>query len=235
MKKLLALVLVMLTLASLIPAATADGENINKSWLGEVISQQVSLYKEANTSSGYHRRLKNGTVFYIQEKKGTWAYAAVPSEKKAGEYDYGWIRTEYIMENPTHIVLRDSAGVYAYAAPYNTDKRVGTVSDYDRFTVIATTGSYYIVSFRNAVCYLPMNADYWIEEDLAAELARPSTPYYVSAKQTKVYGYTNTSHGSLKTLKKGAKVDVLYVQDSWAAIRYETVIAYVKMADLALQ
>ena len=111
-----------------------------------------------------------------------------------------------------------------------------------RFFDIGVDNDYEDVEKNRAVmrkvadkCYLPMNADYWIEEDLAAELARPSTPYYVSAKQTKVYGYTNTSHGSLKTLKNGAKVDVLYVQDSWAAIRYETVIAYVKMADLTLQ
>ena len=138
----------------------------------------------------------------------------------------------YVIENPTHIVLRDSSGVYAYAAPYNTEKRVGTVADYDRFTVIATTGNYYIVSFRNAVCYLPMSADYWIEEDLKAIVEGPAVQYAVNADKTRVYGYASTKYGYIDTFKAGTVVDVLYIQDDYAAIRYENVIAFIEMAKL---
>ena len=232
MKKLIALLLVAITALSLVPAAFADGETVDESWVGEVISMQVSLYKEPNSSSGSTRKVKNGQEFYIQEKQGNWVYVAVPDEDKAGEYDFGWIMTYYIIENPTHIVLRDNSGVYAYAAPYNTEKRVGTVSDYDRFTVIATTGNYYIVSFRNAVCYLPMSADYWIEEDLEAILNGPSTKYTVNADKTRVYGYATTKYGYIDTYKKGTQVDVLYIQDDYAAIRYDTVIAFIDMENL---
>lgn len=232
MKKLIALLLAAITALSLVPAAFADGEAVDESWVGEVISMQVSLYKEPNSSSGSTRKVKNGQEFYIQEKQGNWVYVAVPDEDKAGEYDFGWIMTYYIIENPTHIVLRDNSGVYAYAAPYNTEKRVGTVSDYDRFTVIATTGNYYIVSFRNAVCYLPMSADYWIEEDLEAILNGPSTKYTVNADKTRVYGYASTKHGYIDTYKKGTQVDVLYIQDDYAAIRYDTVIAFIDMENL---
>ena len=232
MKKLIALLLVAITALSLVPAAFADGEAVDESWVGEVISMQVSLYKEPNSSSGSTRKVKNGQEFYIQEKQGNWVYVAVPDEDKAGEYDFGWIMTYYIIENPTHIVLRDNSGVYAYAAPYNTEKRVGTVSDYDRFTVIATTGNYYIVSFRNAVCYLPMSADYWIEEDLEAILNGPSTKYTVNADKTRVYGYATTKYGYIDTYKKGTQVDVLYIQDDYAAIRYDTGIAFIDMENL---
>lgn len=232
MKKLLALILALISVMSLVPAAFSDGEEVDESWVGEVISMQVSLYNDANSSSGSSRKVKNGEEFYIQEKKGNWVYVAVPDEKKEGEYDYGWIMTYYIIENPTHIVLRDNSGVYAYAAPYNTEKRVGTVSDYDRFTVIATTGNYYIVSFRNAVCYLPMEADYWIEEDLEGVLNGPSVKYVVNANNTRVYGYASTKNGYIDTFKKGTEVDVLYIQDDYAAIRYETVIAFIDMANL---
>ena len=232
MKKLIALLLAAITALSLVPAAFADGEAVDESWVGEVISMQVSLYKEPNSSSGSTRKVKNGQEFYIQEKQGNWVYVAVPDEDKAGEYDFGWIMTYYIIENPTHIVLRDNSGVYAYAAPYNTEKRVGTVSDYDRFTVIATTGNYYSVSFRNAVCYLPMSADYWIEEDLEAILNGPSTKYTVNADKTRVYGYASTKYGYIDTYKKGTQVDVLYIQDDYAAIRYDTVIAFIDMENL---
>lgn len=232
MKKIIALLLAALTVLSLIPAALADGETVDESWVGEVISRQVSLYNQPNSSSGSTRKVKNGQEFYIQEKQGNWVYVAVPDENVAGEYDFGWIMLYYIIENPTHIVLRDNSGVYAYAAPYNTEKRVGTVSDYERFTVIATTGNYYIVSFREAVCYLPMSADYWVEEDLEAILAGPSAQYTVNADKTRVYGYASTKHGYIDTYKKGTTVDVLYIQDDYAAIRYETVIAFIDMANL---
>lgn len=232
-KRMLSLMLAVISILSLIPAALSDGGYINQSWTGEVISMQVSLYKEPNSGSGSTRKVKNGVEFFIQEKQGNWVYAAVPKEKGEG-YDYGWIMVQYIMENPTHIVLRDSSGVYAYAAPYNTDKRVGTVADYDRFTVIATTGSYYIVSFRNAVCYLPMSADYWVEEDIEAIVTGPSTRYTVNANKTRVYGYASTKYGYIDTFKAGTEVDLLYVQDGYGAIRYENVIAFIDMSRLTM-
>lgn len=230
--KLIALLLAVITLLSVYPIGLADGETVDTSRVGEVISQFVSLYKQNNTSAGYSRRLKTGDIFYIQEVKDNWAYSAVPQEKNPNAYDFGWIRMQYAIENPTHIVLRDSSGVYAYAAPYNTEKRVGTVSDYDRFTVIATTGSYYIVSFRSAVCYLPMSADYWVEEDLKYMLEGPSVTYTVNKDKTRVYGYASTKNGYIDTYKKGTEVEVLYIQDDYAAIRYETVIAFIEMSKL---
>ncbi len=232
MKRLFAFLLTVITMVSLFSTTMADG--ISENWTGEVISMQVSLYNQANSNSGSSRKVKNGEEFYILEKNGNWVYVAVPND--LGGYDYGWIMTYYIIENPTHIVLRESSGIYAYAAPYNTDKRVGTVSDYERFTVIATTGSYYIVSFRNAVCYLPMNAErYWVEEDLESLLNGPSTQYVVKNNSAKVYGYASTKYGKIDTLKAGAVVEVLYTQNGFAAIRYETVIAFVDMNDIVLR
>ena len=230
-RKILSLLLAIITVLSLIPAATADGYHYAGVWRGEVISRQVTLYKEPNSSSGSLRKVQNGVEFNIQEKQGNWVYAAVPKEKGEG-YDYGWMMVQYIIENPTQIVLRDSSGVYAYAAPYNTDKRVGTVADYERFTVIATTGNYYIVSFRQAVCYLPMSADYWVEEDIEAIVNGPSTPYIVNANNTRVYGYASTKYGYINTYKAGTQVDLLYVQDGYGAIRYNNVIAFIPMSKL---
>ena len=140
MKKLTALILALITLLGASLTARADGA-ISDSWKGEVISMQVSLYNQASSSSGSSRKVKNGEEFYILSREGNWFYVAVPNDN--GSYDYGYVMSYYVVENPTHIVLRNANGVYAYAAPYNTDKRVGTVSSYQRFTVIATTGRFW--------------------------------------------------------------------------------------------
>jgi hypothetical protein len=231
MKKLTALILVLITLLGATLSACADG-TISDSWKGEVISMQVSLFNQANSSSGYSRKLKNGQEFYILSSEGNWFYVAVLNDN--GGYDYGYVMSYYVVENPKHLVLRNASGIYAYAAPYNTDKRVGTVSNYERFTVIATTGNYYIVSFRNAVCYLPMDSNrYWVEEDLAYLLDGAYTQYTVSTNNAKVYGYASTRNGQVATLKAGTVVDVFYTQDGFAAIRYNTVIAFVSLNDLS--
>lgn len=228
MKKITSFALVLMMLVLLFVPVQADG--VNTDWTGEVISRQVSLYNQPNSGSGSSRKVKNGEEFYILQKDGNWVYAAVPNGK--GGYDYGWIMLYYIVENPTHLVLRTNSGVYAYAAPYNTDKRVGTVDAYQRFTVIATTGNYYIVSFREAVCYLPMSADFWVEEEIASIVNGPSEKATIAANNTPVYGYASTKYGKIDTFKAGQTVDVLYTVDAYAAIRYETVIAFVKLSDL---
>ena len=231
MKKLTALILALITLLGASLTARADGA-ISDSWKGEVISMQVSLYNQASSSSGSSRKVKNGEEFYILSREGNWFYVAVPNDN--GSYDYGYVMSYYVVENPTHIVLRNANGIYAYAAPYNTDKRVGTVSSYQRFTAIATTGNYYIVSFRNAVCYLPMDSNrYWVEEDIAYLVNGAYTQYTVSTNNAKVYGYASTRYGKVATLRAGEVVDVFYTQDGFAAIRYGKVIAFVDLNDLS--
>ncbi|MBQ7455442.1 MAG: SH3 domain-containing protein [Clostridia bacterium] len=232
MKKLIAVILALITLASLCPAALSDGGN-NGVWTGEVISRQVSLFNQPSSGSGSSRKVKNGEQFTILEKRDGWVYAEVPNDK--GGKDYGWIMLAYIVENPVHIVLRNNSGVYAYAAPYNTDKRVGTVDAYQRFTVIATTGNYFIVSFREAVCYLPMSADFWIEEDMVDQVNAPTVAYTVKANNTKVYGYPSTKYGPITTYKAGTTVQVLRETDGYAVIKYNNVIAFINRNDLQLK
>lgn len=232
MKKLIAVILSLLTLMTLVPAALADSPSttIDYNNVGEVISRQVSLFKEMSSSSESQRKVENGTEFYILDKVDNWIYAAVPNDK--GSYDYGWIISYYVAENPTHVILRNSSGVYAYAAPYLTDKRVGTVGTYDRFTVIATTGNYYLVSFRNAVAYLPMSADYWIEEDIQSIVNGTGETYVVNADKTRVYGYSNTKRDYIATYKAGQEVKVLYTENNYAAFKYKTAIAFIELGRL---
>ncbi len=231
MKKIVAVFLILATALTLCASALADGISYNFSdWTGEVISRQVSLFSQPSSSASSSRKVKNGEQFDILQKQGDWVQVAVPNAN--GSVDQGWIMLNYIVENPTHLVLRSNSGVYAYAAPYNTNKRVGTVSNYERFTLIAETGNYYIVSFREAVCFLPMSADYWVEEDLKAVVNGPYSTYYVANDKTKVYGYASTQYGKIDTYNAGTMVQVLYTVDGYAAIKYNNVIAFIPLTDL---
>ena len=102
-------------------------------------------------------------------------------------------------------------------------------------TPIATTGNYYIVSFREAVCYLPMSADFWNEEDIAATVNGPTTAYTVVTDKAKVYGYASTKYGAITTYKAGTTVQVLYTVSGYAAIKYNKVIAFMNMSDIAVK
>ena len=57
MKKLISLILALITLTALCIPALADGGDYSMlgDWTGEVISRQVSLYNQANSSSGSSR------------------------------------------------------------------------------------------------------------------------------------------------------------------------------------
>lgn len=252
MKKLLAALLTAATLLTLCGGALADGPTDygyeygvyanqpavygpkeNGEWMGEVISRQVTLYSKPNSSSNQIAKLKNGTQFDILDIDGDYAHVAVPNEM--GGVDTGYIMFYYVIENPIHIVLRNNKGVYALAGPYAVNKRVGTLSNYQRFTVIAETGNYYIVSFREAVAFLPMSADYWIEESLTETLNGPSTLATVAYDKTKVYGYASTDYGKIDTFNAGMQVRVYYTANGFAAIGYDNVLAFIPVSDLIFQ
>ena len=247
MKRIIAVLLIAASLLALGVGAMADaptyydfgavsgvpgmqGPNGSNEWTGEVIARQITLFSKPKSSSDSLRKLPNGTQFTILDMVDNYAHVAVPNTN--GGYDTGYVMFDYVIENPTHIVLRSNSGVYALAGPYAVNKRVGTLENYQRFTVIAETGNYYIVSFRDAVAFLPMNADYWVEEDLKEMLARPTTQAIVANDKTKVYGYASTQYGKIDQFSSGTPVQVYYTTNGFAAIRYENVLAFIQLTDL---
>ncbi|MBQ9197127.1 MAG: hypothetical protein IJ157_07765 [Clostridia bacterium] len=215
---------------SVTPVAGVQGPLPDGSWTGEVIARQITLFSQAKSSSTSLRKLPNGTQFTILDVKDSYAHVMVDNGN--GGFDTGYVMFDYVIENPTHIVLRSNSGVYALAGPYAVNKRVGTLENYQRFTVIAETGNYYIVSFRDAVAFLPMSADYWVEEDLAEMLAKPGTPGYVINDKTKVYGYASTQYGKIDTFNSGTPVEIYYTTNGFAAVRYNNVLAFIQTSDL---
>lgn len=251
MKRFLSILLIALTLVSIAGVALADaptyydyGENWptqpviqgpdeNGVWTGEVIARQITLFSKPSSSSTSLRKLKNGTQFDILDVNDDYAHVSVPNDN--GGVDVGYVMFAYVIENPIHIVLRNTNGVYALAGPYAVNKRVGTLENYQRFTVIAETGNYYIVSFREAVAFLPMSADYWIEETLTATLNGPFTNAIVAYDKTKVYGYASTNYSKIDQFNAGTPVQVYYTTNGFAAIRYNNVLAFIPMDSLIFQ
>ena len=247
MKRFLAVLLMAASLMALCGAAAADGPtyydfgsipsapaiqgpDANGEWTGEVIARQITLFSKPKSSSDSLRKLPNGTQFTILDVADNYAHVMVPNSN--GGYDTGYVMFDYVIENPTHIVLRSNSGVYALAGPYAVNKRVGTLENYQRFTVIAETGNYYIVSFRDAVAFLPMSADYWVEEDLKEMLSRATTPGIVANDKTKVYGYASTQYGKIDQFSSGTPVQIYYTTNGFAAIRYDNVLAFIQLSDL---
>ena len=141
MKRIMAALLVVISLLSLCGLALADspsyfdynaipslpsvqGPDASGQWTGEVISRQVTLFSGPKSSSNSLRKLPNGTQFDILDVKDSWAYVSVPNTN--GGADLGYVMFDYIIEHRTHIVLRSDSGVYALAGPYAVHKRHGT-------------------------------------------------------------------------------------------------------------
>ncbi len=211
-----------------VPAIQGPDEFGN--WTGEVIARQITMFSKASSSSSSLRKLKNGTQFDILDISGDYAHVSVPNEY--GGADVGYVMFSYIIENPMHIVLRSNKGVYPMAGPYAPNKRVGTIDNYQRFTVIAETTNFYVVSFRDAIAFLPISADYWIEEMLASTLEGPFTNATVAYDKTKVYGYASTQYGKIAEFSAGTPVQVYYTSNNFAAIRYDNVLAFIQLSDL---
>ena len=243
MKKFIAIILLAACLLSLGGVALADaptgysssgvqGPDASGKWVGEVIARQITLFSRPSGSSDSLRKLPNGTQFDILEVTNDYAHVLVPNNY--GGNDEGYVMLAYVIENPIHLVLRSASGVYALAGPYAVNKRVGTLENYQRFTVIAETGNYYIVSFRDAVAFLPMSADYWVEEELKDLLSQPSTPAVVANDKTKVYGYASTKYGKIDQFNSGTTVRIYYTTNGFAAIGYKNVLAFIALEDLIL-
>lgn len=215
MKKFLVLLLTLMLAVTPALADTYGGYSV-----GEVISRTASLRVSPSTSAELIVSIKNGESFSIINENDTWYQAEFNGQT-------GWIRKQFVVENPIHLVARSSGNLYA--SPSITNKMVGTYSRYDQFTVIEQTSQYYLVSCRNAAAYISRNGDFWTDEDLAfldnvLEVRQTSvkTPLYLTAS-------TNTK---VATIAANSDLEVLGYMDDYAVVKYQTAYAYVPVDNL---
>lgn len=200
--------------------ALADAGYIGAGATGEVISMRASLRQKASTSATRILYIENGKSFDIVAETGDWYEVDYLDDN--GNWQHGFILKCYVVENPKHIVMQESGNLFA--SPSLTDKRVGTFSRYDRFTVIDETSYYYLVSCRNAAAFISKNADCWTDDDLwlMDHVVRVGTtnakaPLYLTAStKTKV-----------ATVNANTSFDVVGMEGDFYIVKYKTAIAYI--------
>lgn len=224
MKRFLSLVAALILAVAALPIlAVADGAPSDD--VGEVISMRASLRTDPKTSAERLSWVNNGESFYILDENEEWYFVEFTAAN--GTVYNGWILQCYVVKNPIHLVAR-SSGVL-YASPSLTDKRVGTFSRYEKFTVIEETSRYYLVSCRNAAAFISRSGDYWTDEDLTIL----DNVLYVATvtEKTGLYLEANTKT-KLATIKAGTQFDVLGQEGDYTIVKYETAYAYIPSDDI---
>lgn len=222
MKKFLALVAALILALAALPALADIGYGED---VGEVISMRASLRTAPKTSAERLSWVNNGESFTILDENEEWYF--VEFTAKDGTVYTGWILQCYVVKNPIHLVARSSGNLYA--SPSLTNKRVGTFSRYDRFTVIEETSRYYLVSCRNAAAFISRSGDYWYDEDLEFL----DNVLYVATVTEKTSLYlTASTKTKLATIKKGTQFDVLGHEGDYTIVKYESAYAYIPTDDI---
>lgn len=223
MKKFLALLLVLILVASALPAL-ADGGHSDD--VGEVISMRAALRTSPSTSAERITYINNGESFSILDDNEDWYFVEFYDQEE-GQFHTGWILKCYVVENPVHLVAQNSGVLYA--SPSLTNKRVGTFGRFERFTVIEETSRYYLVSCRNAAAFIPRNNGYWTDEDLAFL----DNVIHVGTVTQKTGLYLNANtRTKLATIKVGTQFDVLGYEGDYTIVKYQTAYAYIPTAHI---
>lgn len=214
--------ILMAVLMALTPVlALADAGYVGSGYTGEVISMRVSLRTSASTSAKRILYIENGKSFDIISRNGDWYEINYLDDN--GNWQHGYVLACYCVENPSHIVMKESGNLYA--SPSLTDKRVGTFSRYERFTVIDETNYYYLVSCRNAAAFISKNAECWTDDDLwlmnhvsRVGVTNAKAPIYLNAS-------TKTR---VATVDAGTAFDVVGMDGDFYIVKYKTAIAYIQ-------
>jgi len=196
MKKLAAWVLALILLVGMVPAGLADAN-----WgyaTGECICLGVSLRTDHKTSAKKIRTIDNGETFTILEEYDGWY-------RVNHEGTEGWLLADYVIEEPEHLYTRKN-NIPARAWASKSSKRVGLIGDNERLTVIRELENYWIVSYRNAMCYVSKDASVWLESEVKS--ARP----YMTIEMTES---TQLRTGPAKSWAK--------VRDTWKGERFRVV------------
>ena len=221
MKKLAAWALALILLVGMIPAGLADAN-----WgyaTGECICLGVSLRTDHKTSAKKIRTIDNGETFTILEEYDGWY-------RVNHEGTEGWLLADYVIEEPEHLYTRKN-NIPARAWASKSSKRVGLIGDNERLTVIRELENYWIVSYRNAMCYVSKDASVWLESE--AEYARP----YMTLEFTRASLMRTGPDGAWTTMRKaapGERYQVVGEEGDWYKVLCGDFFAYAWKPDVKI-
>ena len=219
MKKLFAVLMVLSLLMSSVPLALADGGYAQ----GEVICLGVSLRRNHKTSAKKIRTLDNGETFSILEEYDGWY-------RVNHEGTEGWLLADYVVVEPERLYTRKS-NIPARAWASKSSKRVGLIGANEQLTVIRELEDYWIVSFRNAMCYVSKDASVWRQ----SEVERAWPQFTIEIIQNGLM--RSGPSGSWTTVKKvvpGERFQVVGEEGDWYKVLCGDFFAYAWKPDLKI-
>ncbi len=246
--RLIAALLLAALMFTAMPTVTAHAENVSASarstTRAKVTAQYVYVYKKASTSSAKLGRLRKGASVNIVKTSVSWAYVERYGNygycKKSA-----LTAVAQATPAPTQIpanavparVTADYVDVYKKASTSST--RLGRLSKGAHVNLVDINGSWAYVERGGAYGYCKASAISEIEPEITpaptatATIAptdtvdpekteRPTAPAWipaqVSASKVKVYKKADTSSDSLGTLSRGARVNIVSTEGSWAYV-----------------
>ncbi|MEG0767485.1 MAG: SH3 domain-containing protein, partial [Clostridia bacterium] len=198
--------------------------------IGEVICRGVRLRSGPELSAPLLHTLRTGETFLLLDRYDAWYHVSYQADTMHAPID-GWLLQDYVLENPTHIILRRS-NTPAYASPWNLEKKVGSLPRYTRLTVMDETDDCWLVSLRGAAAFITKDTDVWMEEDLA-DLMQWDTRTATVTRRTTLRTGPGTHWERVETLAAGKTLEIIAPDGDWYAVRYDTTaLAYVAASDV---
>lgn len=236
------LTLVEETLSSPAPSATASAPDLGSSIECTVTASSLVIYKSASESSSKLGTLEFGDEVIVVAYNSSWAYLYY-------EGVYGYSRTSGLIKTsllataePTAeataepievVVSADSVKVYTSAS--TSSKVMNTLKKGTELNVIQYNSTWAKVEKNGYVGYCKTSA--LTRKDQVQATATPDTSNAIAAVVTadsvKVYTEPSTSGTLMTTLKKGAEVNVLAYNSTWAYIEKNGYTGYCKVNALS--
>ena len=217
--RLFILALVLVLTLGVIPLAAADGSD----WIGVVIAQRISQRESQSLSGKLVQNINNGEAVTILSEDNGWFNVTYNGKE-------GWVVSDYVVENPVYITLRNS-NTAAFSYPNSDSKKVGSLTKYTKLLVISQTDNYWVVNLRQASAFISKKAEVWTDTDINNWLLHPPTEGTINKKTTLRTG-PGTKWYDAVGMKAGDKVSILGSEDGWYVIVYDKAIAYVNMNDV---
>ena len=218
------------------PTATPD---LSDTIPATVTVSSMKVYEKANTSSEVLGRLKKGAEVNVIRYNTTWAYI-----ERSGNYGYCKVNSltknsELHTATPTptaepeaiaDAVVNANAKVYKKAS---TSSSSASISAGTRLEIIAVSGDWaYIRNAGGTYAYILKK----YLSDPNAPTATPdlskAIPATVTDSSVKVYKKASTSSDVVGTLKRGAEVNVVNYNSTWAFIELKGNYGYCKLSAL---
>lgn len=226
----LGLVLVMaLTSTALADYTSGDDLGVEGMGMGIVISKNATVRSKASYNGKNLASVPGGTeVLLSGEPEDGWRRVQYASSKK--KTVEGWMREEYIVQNPIILTLRKS-NIPAYSAPSHESKLVGSLAKYTQLYVTGIWDEFYVVSLRDASAFIPKDAAVWTSVEINDWLAISSAGY--TTCETTLRTGPGEDWPEAMTCKKNTSISIShkYEEEDWYFVCCDGTPAFVKKED----